>query len=723
MHNRSSSVPLTPASIRQASLSLKLLFTVGLMLTLVTLAFLLYTNWSLGRSERLILEQVASQLEKEVVQGLRGQAGEHAAEIEAAIESVYQYPKALAMQLSQTIEAHNSHSLTRAQAEQLVQHTLMISPSSSLYAQFEAGGFHDDDSLHRADASHSVAGVGTFEVYFVREQDGRISQVPIEDPAEKHDTTLDEFGFRAAEWYLCAMEKRRPCITNPYNYEIRPGYEELMTSLTVPVMAKGTFRGVVGADMNLPILQTRAEDLAASLYNGKSRVYLVSQDGMLVAAAGAGDKLARPFADLVGQEEAKRLLAMTQPGETLRLDNYLYVAAPVRVRTASTDWHLIMGVDYEAAMAPVGDVSESIQSEVGALLAQLLFIALVLVALSLVVVSLFTRGIVKPLRLVANRMRELAGQGGDLTNNLAVNTHAELIALAEGFNLFQEKICALLDSVKSASHQVAGNAGQTQGFARDTSDQIGRQHQEIDSVVTAINQMSTTASDVARHANEAADSAQSAKASVHTTEQTLSFAVEEVSKLAEDMGQASQAVSVVANRSNDIRKILEVIGAIADQTNLLALNAAIEAARAGDHGRGFSVVADEVRALASKTARSVEEIGNLISGLQQEVKTTVGVIDSNSRRAGSAADKSREAFEDLSNIVAEITNISDRVMQMATAAEEQSAVSEEINKNMVSIGDATEQVAKLAEASMHSASEISASAAQLQEQLDRLKTK
>lgn len=711
-----------PSSLKQASLAIKLLLTVGFLLVVVTLAFLLYSHWSLSDTEDVIVTQVSSELENSVADGLRAQAGMHASQVAASIEQIYQYPKAVATQISQTIENAGQQPLSRGQVENLVKYTLGVSGSSSMYAQFEANGFYDNDADYRAGASHSVPGAGSLEVYFVREPDGRIDQEPIIDATEKHDTTLDEFGFRAAEWYLCNKEKMHPCLTNPYNYEIRPGYEELMTSLTVPVIAQGRFRGVVGADMNLPIIQQRATSLAASLFAGKAKVFLVSQDGFLVAASNNADKLARPFSEVVSAEQAKQLVALATSGDMLKLDNYLYVASPVNIQTAQTQWQLIIGVDYQSAMAAVGKVSGAIQDEVSALLGQLLLIAIILVGSALVIVWIFTRTIVSPLRLVAQRMSELAGQGGDLTNSLHVSTHKELIELADGFNQFQEKIRGLLQSVKSSSREVAGSAEQTSGYAKDTSTQINRQHQEIDSVVTAITEMSATASDVAKHANDAADSAQSARGSANTTEKTLSFAVDEVTKLADDMGQAAQAVSAVASRSNDIRKILDVIGAIADQTNLLALNAAIEAARAGDHGRGFSVVADEVRALASKTAESVKEISDVIAGLQQEVKTTVGVIDENSTRATSAADKSKEAFADLSNIVTEVTHISDRIMQMATAAEEQSAVSEEINKNMVSIGDATRQVADLAGSSMQSAGDIATNVQQLLQQLDRLKT-
>ncbi|MDF2178720.1 methyl-accepting chemotaxis protein [Aliiglaciecola sp. CAU 1673] len=709
-------------SLRSASISSKLMLMVGVVLFIVTLAFLLYSRFSLQQTQKEIVGQVSNELETELIARLQSQASKDAADVTLTIEKAFQYPAALAARLAKTIDRGDDLALSRPQVERTLKDTLSVAPASSMYAQFETQGFHDNDADYLEGTTHSVVGVGTLEVYFVRETDGTINQVPVEDAEEKHDATLDEFGLREAEWYLCPFEQAKPCVSDPYEFEIRPGYSELMTSIVAPVKAKGRVVGVVGADMNLPLLQSRAEQLAASLYNGKSKVYLVSQNKLLVAASDAKEKLARPLSEAMDSKLADRLFALISSGGSLREGDFLYVAAPVTIQTASTNWLMVIGVDYESAMASVSSLSKSIEDQVASLLWQLSVIALVLLVAALLVTKVVSSGIVNPVRMVAGKMTDLANRGGDLTQRLQVQTHAELIALAEGFNTFKDTIANLLEMVKSSSQEVAKSATQTQKDAELTSKQLSRQHQEIDSVVTAVTQMSATASEVASHANEAANSANTVKGSVHRTERTLSDAVGQVKQLATDMQKASEAVSEVASRSNDIRKILDVIGAIADQTNLLALNAAIEAARAGDHGRGFSVVADEVRALASKTAESVGEIDKVISGLQQEVKNTVSMIDANSSRANSASSRSEEAFVELSSIVEEIGIISDRLMQMATAAEEQSSVSEAINENIVSIGDAGRSVAELAVSSSDSARNIGEQVTQLQTQLGRLKT-
>ena len=214
--------------------------------------------------------------------------------------------------------------------------------------------------------------------------------------------------------------------------------------------------------------------------------------------------------------------------------------------------------------------------------------------------------------------------------------------------------------------------------------------------------MSQTAQEVAGTAADAATNADNATSSVKQTENEISESTHSVIALSTEMQNASDAVQAVSQRSADIKKILDVIGAIADQTNLLALNAAIEAARAGENGRGFSVVADEVRSLASKTAESVGEIGRVITALQSEVDHTVSTIHMGSQKAESAAQLSQSALEKMQNTVLQIGEISDRMTQMAAAAEEQSQVSEELNRNMVVIGNATTEVSSNSQASAES---------------------
>jgi methyl-accepting chemotaxis protein len=237
-----------------------------------------------------------------------------------------------------------------------------------------------------------------------------------------------------------------------------------------------------------------------------------------------------------------------------------------------------------------------------------------------------------------------------------------------------------------------------------------------------MNEMSAAASEVATFASDAAGNAKEASEGVTNTQATLSTAVDGVQALAGDMEGGSDAIGQVARRSDDINRILDVIRGIAEQTNLLALNAAIEAARAGEQGRGFAVVADEVRTLASKTRESTDEISQMIEGLQSEVQQTVSVIQNGVGRATSAVGQTKEADHALADVVSRIATIVEHVTQVATAAEEQSSVSEEINRNLTNIGDAASDLRELAQRVRDSGASLGEQMKSQEEQLGRLRT-
>ncbi|WP_241242170.1 methyl-accepting chemotaxis protein [Thalassotalea sp. G2M2-11] len=704
----------------EKSLSLKLLFVVGALFILMSVGYMGVTTYSLSNTEKVIVTDVGEEVSKQIEDTLRSKTDAIAEKISNLFSESFSVPNKLAQQITSNIEGDIDPALSRDQVENIVKNTLKYSGTSSIYAQFEANAFDGRDDEYKQGYKHSVAGYGSFEVYFVRENNGEISQEVVESPDEKHDTTLDEYGFRAAEWYLCAKDNNEACASNPYNYEIRPGYSELMTSLVVPVVAQGSFRGVVGADLNLPILQQMAKELKSSLYKGNSKVFIVSQSGFLAAATEHEESLAKPFKKVF--DNSQSLLALSGKEKSTIIDNYLYVVRPIKISTANVEWQLVVGIDVNTAMLPVDNVSAMISDEVDNILRNSLIVAVILIVIALLLIQLFTRSIVRPVEMVADRMSELAGQGGDLTQAIEVQSHAELINLSHGFNQFREKVRGLLEQAKQSGYHVMELSEESKDSAQKTHQHISTQQSEVNTIVTAITEMSATAQEVAHTASSAADNATAATESVRETESEVSVAATQATELSTEIGTASEAVKAVSVRSDDIKKILDVIGVIAEQTNLLALNAAIEAARAGDHGRGFSVVADEVRALASKTADSVDEISQVISALQNEVSTTVDIIEKGSIKADNAATCSNGAFEKMQETVKQIDEINQHILQIAAAAEEQSQVAEELNKNMVVVGDATNEVAILSEASEASSIDIHKSAHELIEFLNKLKT-
>lgn len=706
--------------LREKSLKIKLLLMIGSLLALMSISFIIVSWVSLNNAEQNIVGNVSTEIRAQIEDTVSAKTDAIAHDIASTFNQNYIYPFKLAQQISASIEGSLPQPYSREQVEFMVKNTLSYSQVSSVYSQFEANKFDSKDNEFTNGYDHSVAGNGSLEVYFVREQSGQISQQLIDNADEKYDETLDEFGNRAAEWFLCSKDSLKPCISNPYKYEIRPGYSELMTSLVVPVLAHGEFTGVVGADLNLPILQQRAQELKASLYSGKASVLIVSHDGFLAAATDHENKLARPIKEAM--KKSDDILSLSGSNKSMIVDGLLYFVRPITIDVPGNEWQLIVGIDVKAAMLPVTTISDNISEKVNQILFTFILLAVVSTILALILVNLFTSSVIKPVKTVADRMAELAGQGGDLTQELQVHSHAELISLSGAFNQFREKVRGLLEQAKQSGHQVSGQSEESKANAEQTHRQISLQQNEISSIVTAITQMSATALEVASTASNAATNADIASQSIKETESDVSLATNEITLLSNEMASATDAVKAVSVRSEDIRKILDVISAIAEQTNLLALNAAIEAARAGDHGRGFSVVADEVRALASKTAESVDEITQVITSLQTEVSTTVHLIEEGNQKASGAAERSSDAFKKLQDTVSQIDEITSHITQIAAAAEEQSQVSEELNKNMVVVGDATKEVAILSEASEQSAMAINQAIIELQDVLSKLKT-
>jgi len=248
------------------------------------------------------------------------------------------------------------------------------------------------------------------------------------------------------------------------------------------------------------------------------------------------------------------------------------------------------------------------------------------------------------------------------------------------------------------------------------------QQSEIGNIVLATRELSQGSIEVSSVAMDISHSAEQARDTIVSSQQSLSGSVKTVEALTQDMSDASESISEVASRSEDINRILDVIRAIAEQTNLLALNAAIEAARAGEQGRGFAVVADEVRSLASKTQASTEEINAMIQGLESGVNQAVQVIESGNQKAQGAMEETRLSYESLASVVTDITNIAEHIILVANKTELQSGVIGEIESKLESIGGAAKALAKLANESDVFSDEMEQQMNTLDTQLASLKT-
>ncbi|WP_421301069.1 methyl-accepting chemotaxis protein [Aeromonas veronii] len=701
--------------MKQRSLKFKLLcLTMGLFL-LTGLAMTLLQSASFSSLRNMVMTQTSDALEEEVSRSLQYQAERYAIQIASLMQNSYQIPLTVTAQIEAGM-AKPELRLSRPQVEYLLGSSLQqASGISSIYAQFEPDGYDGEDGNWLGGASHSVAGKGSLEVYFTKDQGGAVAQQAVDAAASeaKFDTSLNEFGIRNSEWYLCGRDTRQPCLMEPYLYEISPGNKMLMTSLTVPVLRDGKFVGLAGVDMNLPIFQQLAENLGKSLYDNKADVTLVSKMGLIVGSNRYADKLGRPL---------KEVGLTLHDGRPVSSDSDFILHQPIRVEAANTQWWLMIKVPKALALSK----AHAISNELGTLLVDAQRQQIIAMGgITLLVLGLlvwFIQTITAPLSLISRHVGHLSSNEGDLTQQMEIDTHQELIDLGSQLNAFLGKLRGMVQMSKGIGQQVYQQAREMKHTADTMRNSLDEQNLELESVVSAMHQMSTTAVSVAGYAEQAAQESEAATHHINTAQQTLSNARNEIHTLVGDMHEADKAVALVAQRSTNISRILDVIRAIAEQTNLLALNAAIEAARAGDMGRGFAVVADEVRALATKTRESTDEIGQLIGSLQTEVSSSQRLMNTGIERSTTTVQGTEQAFEALNRVVAQIQQIHDHISQVATAAEQQSAVSDTINQNLMRIGDTANVIGQEASSSHLLSEALEQAATALASQLDRLRT-
>ena len=330
--------------------------------------------------------------------------------------------------------------------------------------------------------------------------------------------------------------------------------------------------------------------------------------------------------------------------------------------------------------------------------------------------------VLKPLRRLLDRVRQIADGDGDLRARLEVRSADELGQLGTAFNRFLDKLQPLIAEVGRVTAEVDVAARGMAGMAATNDQLISAEHAAVDQVSTAATEMSAAVHEVARNAQNASDAARDAESQSHKGAAVVGGTIDSIRQLAQEVESTSQTIEALADETASIGAVLEVIRGIAEQTNLLALNAAIEAARAGEQGRGFAVVADEVRALAARTQESTKDIQLRIERLQSGVTKAVQAMHAGSDKARDSVERAAGVDQVLADTTAAVQRISDMAAQIATACEEQSSVTEEIARNISDIRDLSNDAAANSAESMHASQQLSALSQNLAALVGRFRT-
>jgi methyl-accepting chemotaxis protein len=390
-----------------------------------------------------------------------------------------------------------------------------------------------------------------------------------------------------------------------------------------------------------------------------------------------------------------------------------------RVSTANGQFAVLVNPvkDYSGKVIGVLEVSMDRSTYVTALnQARMvtLGVSALAIMIGLVLAYFISQTITVPINSAVNAMRDIAQGEGDLTCRLPQAGNNEIAALAGAFNQFAAKVQAMVQQVRSSVEQISAASEEMSSITDQTSKEVIRQQSETAQVATAMNEMTATVQEVANHAALAASSAQSADKQTQDGRKVMQHTLHTIQSLAQEVENGALVISRLSEESTKIGSVLDVIRGIAEQTNLLALNAAIEAARAGEQGRGFAVVADEVRTLASRTQASTLEIQSMIERLQAGTRDAVKAMEQGQSQAQQGLQQAAQAESSLQTISNSVTNINDMNIQIATAAEEQSSVAEEINRNIVNISQSADATAEGAKQTASAGDELAKLAVRLQ---------
>ncbi|WP_429042043.1 methyl-accepting chemotaxis protein [Aeromonas veronii] len=441
---------------------------------------------------------------------------------------------------------------------------------------------------------------------------------------------------------------------------------------------------------SMPFVSERDRNMFAELKTAAAKYF--SAHGDLETAIRQGD-IAK-VQSLIKNESRAALEQAGQDGLELRKENDRVANLLTKQSEAS----------YERA--------KLLSTTVGAL--TLLFVV--------IVAWLLIRQIRNPVMTLLEQTRQVAA--GNLTSQLDMKqfSHDELGKLAQGFNEMQSNLRMLVNEVSGSVVQLGAAAEEISAVAQQSANNMGAQQHELNQLATAMNEMQATVQEVARNTNDAASAATSASDTAAQGSETVNDSIGRIEKVATAIEETALVIRQLGDDSRNIGMVLEVIQGIAEQTNLLALNAAIEAARAGEQGRGFAVVADEVRTLAKRTQDSTSQINQIISELQQRANEAGVTMQQSQDMMSETVHTAREAGASIAEISSSVNSISHMNIQIATATEEQGAVSEELNRNVVNISNASEEVATGAKQMAQACNDLNLLATQLQEVVRKFRT-
>ncbi|MEV3828391.1 MULTISPECIES: methyl-accepting chemotaxis protein [Aeromonas] len=530
---------------------------------------------------------------------------------------------------------------------------------------------------------------GRFQLTYFGESSGKMHD---SDPS----INRDGYDPRSRGWYQEAMSKGGLIVTKPY---LDVAYNIMVVTLAQPVSG-----GVIGGDLSIASL---VEDVTKMQLPADGFAIMMHKDGTIIAYKDAA-KAMKPASE-IDNDLTNALIEQSKSSKELvpaYFDNEGRDKLLWAVDIPDTDWELVMVLDKAALEAPLSSL----------LMTQLGMALLVLVG-SILAISWLVSMLLGPLTKVSQALARIADGNGDLTQRIKIDANDEVGQLANSFNRFVGSQHQLIGNIRKLANELNADAERSLVTNQAAVDELQRQQQEVTMVATAVTEMASATMEIAGNAENTAAAAQQSAQSSEQGKMLVNKTRQSINGLAEEVGQATEVIGELSRHAQAITSILSTIQGIAEQTNLLALNAAIEAARAGEQGRGFAVVADEVRVLSRRTQDSTQQIQSTIETLQQTTARAVSLMQTSQGLADNSVQDADQAVRALEEITSAISLISDMAGQIATAAEEQTQVTGEITQNTTAIKDVSDEITAAAMRDLDQAQSLKGRATDLNQQV------